>query len=152
MDRFTRNAVIGSGVLLVLLILSLLPWGGMAFGPRIWQLNAVLERDPILAEYPYDFKALLFLNGIVTLTRPYDADVPINEALVAMDPTLAGKPADDPAVVAARGGLQRMEFHAIGLMLAEPDVGSIVWSLDRAWLNRRGIAFPAPNPALGGSM
>ncbi|WP_296702180.1 hypothetical protein [Thiocapsa sp. UBA6158] len=152
MDRFTRNAVIGSGVLVVLLILSLLPWGGMAFGPRIWQLNAVLERDPILAEYPYDFKALLFLNGIVTLTRPYDADVPMDDALVAMDPTLAGKPADDPAFTAARDRLQRTEFHAIGLMLAEPDVGSIVWALDRAWLNGRGIAFPAPNPALGGSM
>jgi hypothetical protein len=152
MDRFTRNAVIGSGVLVVLLILSLLPWGGMAFGPRIWQLNAVLERDPVLAEYPYDFKALLFLNGIVTLTRPYDADVPMDDALVAMDPTLAGKPADDPAFTAARDRLQRTEFHAIGLMLAEPDVGSIVWALDRAWLNGRGIAFPAPNPALGGSM
>ncbi|NCC29548.1 MAG: hypothetical protein EOM22_15765 [Gammaproteobacteria bacterium] len=152
MDRFTRNAVIGSGVLVVLLILSLLPWGGMAFGPRIWQLNAVLERDPVLAEYPYDFKALLFLNGIVTLTRPYDADVPMDDALVAMDPTLAGKPADDPAFAAARDRLQRAEFHAIGLMLAEPDVGSIVWSLDRAWLNGQGIAFPAPNPALGGAM
>ena len=152
MDRFTRNAVIGSGVLVVLLILSLLPWGGMAFGPRIWQLNAVLERDPVLAEYPYDFKALLFLNGIVTLTRPYDADVPMDDALVAMDPTLAGKPADDPAFTAARDRLQRTEFHAIGLMLAEPDVGSIVWSLDRAWLNGQGIAFPAPNPALGGAM
>jgi hypothetical protein len=152
MDRFTRNAVIGSGVVFVLLILSVLPWGGMAFGPRIWQLNDVLKQDPVLAEYPYDFKALLFLNGIVTLTRPYDADVPINEALVAMDPTLTGKPADDPAVVAARDRLQRMEFHAIGLMLAEPDVASIVWSLDRAWLNRQGIDFPTPVQALGGSM
>jgi hypothetical protein len=152
MDRFTRNAVIGTGVLVVLLILSLLPWGGMAFGPRIWQLNAVLERDPVLAEYPYNFKALLFLNGIVTLTRPYDADVPMDEALVAIDPTLVGKSADDPAFAAARDRLQRTEFHAIGLMLAEPDVGSMVWSLDRAWLNRHGIAFPAPNPALGGSM
>jgi hypothetical protein len=152
MDRFTRNAVIASAVLLGLLILSLLPWGGMAFGPRIWQLNDVLERDPILAEYPYDFKALLFLNGIVTLTRPYDADVPVSEALAAIDPTLAGKPADDPAVAAARDRLQRTEMHAIALMLAEPDVRSIVWSLDRAWLNGQGIAFPAPNPALGGSM
>jgi hypothetical protein len=71
---------------------------------------------------------------------------------VAIDPTLAGKPADDPAFAAARDRLQRTEFHAISLMLAEPDVGSIVWSLDRAWLNRQGIAFPAPNPALGGSM
>ncbi|EGV15921.1 hypothetical protein [Thiocapsa marina] len=152
MDRFTRNAVIGSGVITVLLILSVLPWGGMAFGPRIWQLNDVLKQDPILAEYPYEFKALLFLNGIVTLTRPYDAGIAMNEVLMAMDPTLAGKPADDPAVVAARDRLQRMEFHAIGLMLAEPDVDSIVWSPDRAWLNRQGIDFAPPVQALGGSM
>jgi hypothetical protein len=152
MDRFTRNAVIGSGVLVVLLILSVLPWGGMAFGPRIWQLNAILEQDPVLAEYPYDFKALLFLDGIVTLTRPYDNAVPVNEVLVAIDPTLAGKPADDPAVAAARERLQRYEMHAIGVMLAEPDVRSIVWSLDRAWLNSRGIAAPNPDPALRGSM
>jgi hypothetical protein len=152
MDRFTRNAVIGSGVITVLLILSVLPWGGMAFGPRIWQLNAILKEDPVLAEYPYDFKALLFLNGIVTLTRPYDAEVPVNEAVVAMDSTLTGKSADDPAVVAARDRLQRMELYAIGLMLAEPDVRSIVWSLDRAWLNRQGIALPPPAQLSGGSM
>ncbi len=152
MDRFTRNAVIGSGVLVVLLILSVLPWGGMAFGPRIWQLNAILERDPVLAEYPYDFKALLFLDGIVTLTRPYDNAVPVNEVLVAIDPTLAGKPVDDPAVAAALERLQRYEMHAIGVMLAEPDVRSIVWSLDRAWLHGRGIAAPNPDPALRGSM
>jgi hypothetical protein len=147
MDRFTRNAVVGSGVLLVLLILSVLPWGDMKFGPRIWQLNAALQQDPMLAEYPYEFRALLFLNGIVTLTRPYDGDVAVTDALVAIDPTLAGKPADDPAVLAARDLLQRHEMHAIFLMLAEPDVTSVVWSLDRAWVNRQGIALPQPAPA-----
>jgi hypothetical protein len=152
MDRFTRNAIIGSGVLLALLIVSVLPWSEMRFGPRIWQLNAVLKQDPMLAEYPYEFRALLFLNGVVTLTRPYDDDVPVTEALAAIDPTLAGKPADDPAVLAARDRLQRHEMHAIFLMLAEPDVGSIIWSLDRAWLNRRGVALPSPDPALRGAM
>jgi hypothetical protein len=120
----------------------------MKFGPRIWQLNAALKQDPMLSEYPYEFRALLFLNGIVTLTRPYDADVAVTDALVAIDPTLAGKPADDPAVLAARDLLQRHEMHAIFLMLAEPDVTSVIWSLDRAWLNRRGIALTQPAPVL----
>lgn len=152
MDSFTRNAIIGSGILLVLLILSVMPWGEMRFGPRIWQLNAVLKQDPVLAEYPYDFRALLFLNGIVTLTRPYDNAVPVADVLVAIDPTLAGKPANDPAVLAARDALQHHELHAIYLMLAEPDVSSVVWSLDRAWLNGKNIQAPPAFVAPSGGM
>jgi hypothetical protein len=147
MDRFTRNVVIGSGALLVLLGFSLAPWGEWKMSPRIWQLNDVLSRDAMLAEYPYDFKAVLFLNGIVTLTRPYEAGVPVAAVLAAMDPTLAGKPMDDPAFAAAEDRLRRHEMHAIMVMLAEPDVDSVIWSLDRAWLNRRGIPLPGQGVA-----
>jgi hypothetical protein len=146
MDRMTRTAVIASGVLAILLILSVLPWGEMRLGPRIWQLNAILKEDPTLSASPYRFKALLFLNGIVTLTRPYDEGVPVIDALRAIDPTLVGKSAEDPAVIAARDRLQALEMYAINLMLAEQDVRSIVWSLDRAWLTGKGIALPPPPP------
>jgi hypothetical protein len=146
MDRMTRTAVIASGVLAILLILSVLPWGEMRWGPRIWQLNAILKEDPNLSASPYRFKALLFLNGIVSLTRPYDEGVPMIEALKAIDPTLVGKSADDPAVIAASDRLQALEMYAIGLMLAEQDVRSVVWSLDRAWLSSKGIPLPPPPP------
>jgi hypothetical protein len=146
MDRFTRNAVIATAVLTLALILSVTSWSEMRLGPRIWQLNAILAQDPTLEESPYPFKAVLFLNGIVTLTRPYDEQVSLTEALTAMDPTLSGKPADDPAVIAARDRLQGYEMYAIGLMLSQQDVRSVVWSLDRAWVNEQGIALPPPAP------
>lgn len=144
MDRLTRTAVIGSGVLLVLLALSLVPWGSWSLSPRIWQLNDILKQDPTLAEYPYDFRAIEFLRGIATLTRPYDAGVPVSIFLTTIDPALAGKPPDDPAWVAAEDRLRQHEMHAISLMLAEPDVSSVMWALDRAWFGRRGIPIPSP--------
>jgi hypothetical protein len=143
MDRFTRNAVIGTGLVLALLILSLVPWDRMSLRPRIWQLNDILSQDPILAAYPYEIRALLFLNGVVTLTRPYDDQVPVNAFLGAIDPALAGKAADDPALVAAKDRLRQHEMHAIMLMVAEPDVDSVVWQLDRARLFDLGIALPS---------
>ncbi|MCG6984966.1 MAG: hypothetical protein LJE61_07185 [Thiocapsa sp.] len=143
MDRFTRTALIGSGVLLVLLALSLVPWGHWRLSPRIWQLNDVLKQDPVLADYPYDFRAVEFLRGIATLTRPYDAEVPAAIFLTTTDPALSGKPADDPALLAAEERLREHEMRAISLMLAEPDVSSVVWSLDRAWFGRRGIPLPS---------
>lgn len=142
MDRFTRNALIGSGLLLILLIISLVPWNRVGLTPRIWQLNAVLEQDPMLASYPYPFRALLLANGILTLTRPYDASVPVTVFLAAIDPGLAEKPAQAPEVRAAEEQLRRHEMHAILLMLAEPDVDSVIWSLDRAWLRARGVPLP----------
>ena len=147
MDRFTRNAVIGTALLTGLLILSVLPWDDRSWSPRIWQLNELLKQDDMLAAYPYEFRALLFLNGIVTLKRPHDAAIPVAVALGALEPAVAGKSPDDPAMVAARDRLQRHEMRAIELMLEQPDVHSVIWSLDRAWLNGKGISLPSPDAA-----
>ncbi|NCA69609.1 MAG: hypothetical protein EOM91_05790 [Sphingobacteriia bacterium] len=144
MDRFTRNVIILFGIMLVLLALSLVSWDRLSLRPRIWQLNGILSDDPVLSAYPYDFRALLFMNGIVTLTRPYDErQVPITQFLAVVDPSLVGRPAEDPLVMAAADRLRQLERHAIMLMLAEPDVDSVIWSLDRARLTRLGIVLPA---------
>lgn len=139
----TLTTIIGTAILLALLIFSLSLGDGASLKPRIWQLNQTLKQDPKLAEYPYDFRALMFLHGVVTLTRPYDDQVPVVGFLAAQDPSLAGKPADDPAVVAAAERLRDLEMHAIGLMLAQPDVNSVLWALDRARLSKLGVALPA---------
>ncbi len=94
----------------------------------------------MLAAYPYRFQAVLYHDEIVTLTRPYDSQVPVTAFLAAMDPTLAGKPADDPDVRAAQDQQVLHEMRATELMLAQPDVKSVVWHLDSAWLDRHGIA------------
>jgi hypothetical protein len=143
MDRLTRNAIIVSVMLLVLLILSL-AWNRFGMSPRIWQLNALLEQDPVLAGYPYHFRAVLFLNGIVTLTSPHDSLVPVEPFLATVDPELTGKPAADPAMESARERFWRQEIHAIELMISQPDVDSVVWSLDRAWYHEHGIRLEQP--------
>lgn len=138
MDRLTRTATIVSAILLALLILSL-AWNRFGLTPRIWQLNALLQEDPVLAEYPYDFKAVIFLNGIVTLTSPHASEVPVEPFLRAVDPSLADKSPQDPAMLAAGQRFWRQELRAIELMTAQPDVDSVNWSLDRAWYHRHGI-------------
>jgi hypothetical protein len=147
MDPFTRKAVIGSGILLGLLVVLLVPWDRLQLRPRIWQLDEILQKDPVLASYPYRFRAVQFLNGIVTLTRPYDSEVPAILFLTAMDPTLANKPADSADAQAAFARLSEHEMQAIGVMRAQPDVESVDWMLDRAWLDRHHIDVPDPQRA-----
>lgn len=140
MDRLTRNALIVSALLLMLLTLSL-TWNRFDLRPRIWQLNAILENDPVLKNYPYHFRALLFQNGIVTLSSPHASERPVEPFLKAIDPALANPaPAGaELAMEAARARLWRQELHAIALMTAQPDVDAVVWSLDRAWYRRHGL-------------
>ena len=138
MDRLNRNAIIISAIILILLVLSM-AWHRIDMKPRIWQLNDVLQQDPVLAAYPYPFRALLFLNGIVTLTSPHASEAPLEPFLIQIDPALAGKAPDSPEMQAARARFNEHEMHAIQVMMAEPDVESVIWSLDRAWYQKQGI-------------
>ncbi len=138
MDRLTRNAIVISAIVLVLLALSL-AWNRFGMTPRIWQLNELLQQDPVLAVYPYRFRAVLFINGVVTLTSPHESEVPIEPFLQAIEPDLAGKSADDPAMLAAQERFWKQEMRAIELMTSQPDVESVVWSLDRAWYHDHGV-------------
>lgn len=138
MDRLTLTSIIASAAFLIFLIVTL-TWHNDELRPRVWQLNEMLEQDPMLAEYPYDFKVLLFLNGVVTLTSPHASEAPLRPFLNRIDPSLADKPADAPEVVAAERGFRAIEMHAIQVMLAQPDVESVVWSLDRAWYHKNRV-------------
>ena len=138
MDRLTLTSIIASAAFLIFLIVTL-TWHNDELRPRIWQLNEVLEQDPELAEYPYDFKVLLFLNGVVTLTSPQASDVPLRPFLNRIDPSLADKPADAPEVVEAERRFRAIEMQAIRVMLSQPDVESVVWSLDRAWYHKNRV-------------
>ena len=138
MDRLTLTSIIASAAFLIFLIVTL-TWHNDELRPRIWQLNEVLEQDPELAEYPYDFKVLLFLNGVVTLTSPQASDVPLRPFLNRIDPSLADKPADAPEVVEAERRFRAIEMQAIQVMLSQPDVESVIWSLDRAWYHKNRV-------------
>ena len=93
----------------------------------------------MLAEYPYDFKVLLFLNGVVTLTSPQASEAPLRPFLNRIDPSLADKPADAPEVVEAERRFRAIEMQAIKVMISQPDVDSVVWSLDRAWYHKNRV-------------
>ncbi len=138
MDRLTRNSIIISAILFVLLIVSLAAHK-YELRPRVWQLNQLLEEDPVLSGAPYQFRVVLFINGVVTLTSPHASEVPIEPFLVATDPALAGKPATDPEMLAAGQGFRETEMRAIQIMVDQPDVDSVVWSLDRAWYHKHGV-------------
>ncbi len=143
MDRITRTAIIISVFLLALLVLSL-TWSSFGWTPRIWQFNAQLQKDPVLATYPYEFRAVLFVTGIVTLTSPHADEVPLEPFLQTLDPSLRDKPTTDPALAAARARFVEHEQRAIALLLAEPDVDSVIWSLDRAWYHQHKVPLAAP--------
>ncbi|MCK7576354.1 MAG: hypothetical protein MZV65_10955 [Chromatiales bacterium] len=138
MDRLTLTSIIASAAFLIFLIVTL-TWHNDELRPRVWQLNEVLEQDPMLAEYPYDFKVLLFLNGVVTLTSPHASEAPLRPFLNRIDPSLADKPADAPEVVEADRRFRAIEMQAIQVMLSQPDVESVIWSLDRAWYHKNRV-------------
>lgn len=141
MDRLTLSSIIASAAFLIFLIVTL-TWHNDELRPRVWQLDETLEQDPMLAEYPYDFKVLLFLNGVVTLTSPHGSQVPLRPFLNRIDPSLADKPDDAPEVVEAERRFRAIEMHAIQVMLAQPDVESVIWALDRAWYHKNRVPLP----------
>lgn len=142
MDRLTLTSIIASAAFLVFLIVTL-TWHNDELRPRVWQLNEALEQDPVLAEYPYDFKVLLFLNGVVTLTSPQASQAPLRPFLNRIDPSLADKPDDAPEVIEAERRFRAIEMHTIQIMLSQPGVESVVWSLDRAWYHRHRVPLGA---------
>lgn len=138
MDRLTRNSIIISAILFVLLVISLAA-NNYELRPRVWQLGELLKADPVLANYPYDFRPLVFLNGVVTLSSPDAGEGPLPAFLAKVDPAVAGKPAGSPEMVAAEQHFRQIEMRAIQVMRSQPDVESVVWSLDKAWYHKHGV-------------
>ncbi|SDX29935.1 hypothetical protein SAMN05421644_1018 [Allochromatium warmingii] len=141
MDRLTLSSIIASAAFLVFLIVTL-TWHNDELRPRVWQLNELLEQDPVLADYPYDFKVLLFINGVATLSSPHTSELPLRPVLNRFDPALADKPDTAPEVVAAERRWRAIELQAIQVMLRQPDVESVVWALDRAWYHKQRLPLP----------
>lgn len=140
LPRLTAGRVTLAVIALIVLLLVLY---GRNLTPRIWEMNAMLRDDPVLAAYPYNFRVVNFLNGIATLTRPYTDSSGPKAFLAKVDPTLAGLGADDPAMRSAEQALKEKEYRAIGLLLDQPDVDSVIWFLDQAWYTRNKVPLPA---------
>jgi hypothetical protein len=140
LPRLTAGRVALAAIAVIVLLLLL--YGGN-LTPRVWQMNAMLRDDPVLAAYPYEFRVVNYLNGTASLTRPYtDASGPM-VFLAKINPALAGLGSDDPAIRSAERTLKEHEYRAIGLLLDQPDVDSVNWWLDRAWYTRNNVPLPA---------
>lgn len=139
MDRFTRNYLIALGVI-VTAVAAL--WIASSWDPGASRINEVLESDPELAAYPYQFRVEALDDGVALLKSPRSFDVPVSRFLAVIDPHLAGRPDDDPAMMAAQADLVRHQKRAQALVEAQPEVTRVRWVLDRAWWAERGLPVP----------
>jgi len=142
MDRFTRIYSIAIGVVV---IGALAVWIASAWKPQVWELDQVLEADPLVSSYPYRFRVVSFENGVATISTPRSFDVPAYRFLAIIHPNLTNKADNDPQVIAAQQDLIDHQKRAQGLILAQPRVDSVEWQLDTQWLAARGITvLPTP--------
>ena len=138
MDRFTRNYSMVLGVI-TLIVLGL--WlASLDF--RAMALNDLLEDDAQLAAYPYRFQVVAVEGDTAVITSPRSPEVPAVHFLAVLHPALAGKNPNDPALVAAEQELAAHQGRARELILAEPDIDTVRWRLDRAWYAERGVVLP----------
>jgi hypothetical protein len=142
MDRFTRIYSIAIGIIV---IGALAVWISSAWKPQVWELDQVLEADPLVSSYPYRFRVVSFDNGVATISTPRSFDVPAYRFLSIIHPNLTNKADNDPQVIAAQQDLIDHQKRAQGLILAQPQVESVEWELDTQWLAARGISV-SPTP------
>lgn len=139
MDRFTRNYIVGLGILVIVIVGLVIR---SSWQPRVNEINAILQSDPLIANYPYQFRAVSFDNGIATLLTPRSYDVPAYRFLEIIYPQLAGKTEVDPAMVAAQKALVDAQKRAMEIVEGLPDVKSLHWALDVRWLADHGVVAP----------
>ncbi len=144
MDNATHNYSIGLiGATLVLLGF----WLYSLWTPRVWELNDLLEAEPVVAAYPYAFRVTKFDDGIATLATPRSFNFPAIRFLPILEPELANLAQDDPRMVAAQQRLVDAQKRAMELVQAQPDVRGVRWELDIAWLADHGIQVQNPDIA-----
>ena len=140
MDRFTRSY---SMVLGLFALAAVALWLHSTWQPRVWEINRMLEADPLVANYPYQFRVLSLENGVATLLTPRSPAIPASQFIPILYPQLAGKDQDDPAMIKAQADLVASQRRAMDLVGALPDVQSVAWTLDLRWLSDHGVQAPA---------
>ncbi|MDP5069646.1 MAG: hypothetical protein NWQ45_01990, partial [Congregibacter sp.] len=82
MDRFARNYLIA--LLSVMFIAA--GWYWLSQDSRVSQINARLEADSELADFPFTFKVMTLENGVATMNSPRSAEVPVIQFLRIINP------------------------------------------------------------------
>ncbi|MEQ9464590.1 MAG: hypothetical protein RJQ10_13095 [Haliea sp.] len=137
MDSFTRRYLYLLGVvLLVVLVMWLTGRDG-----RVAELNAQLAQDPLLADYPYEFRVLEIENRVAIINSPRSARMSVMHFLYAAFPELQGKDVQHPDMVAAQERLARVQARAASVVEGHPEVDRVRWELDERWLAERGVTL-----------
>lgn len=139
MDSFTRNYSLGLGLIVIVLIVLVVR---SSWQPRVGEINAMLQTDPLVTNYPYQFRVVSFDDGVATMLTPRSFDVPAHRFLEIIYPQLYGLPEDAPAMAAAQQALVDAQKRAMELVEGLPDVKAVHWSLDVRWLADHGIVGP----------
>lgn len=136
MDTFTRNYSMGLASLVLSLIIF---WLYSLWAPRVWELNEILEAEPLVATYPYAFRVIEFSDGVATLSTPRSFSFPVVRLLPVLYPELANLAQEDPRMVAAQQRLIDAQKRAMQLVQEHSDVREVRWVLDVGWLADHGI-------------
>lgn len=127
-----------------LLALGAIYWFWLRPDPRVEALNRAIETQasPVLRSYPYPFRVSRMDGTVAVMASPRSPQVPVGTMIGAIDPSLAGKSADDPDFIAAEKTLAQAQGEARKIVLAQPGVTGVKWELDRNWLMEHGIPSP----------
>lgn len=136
MDTFSRNYSIGLASLTLALVLF---WLYSLWAPRVWELNEMLEADPLVAAYPYPFRVTEFSDGVAILSTLRSFAFPAVLFLPILYPELANLAQDDPRMVAAQQRLIDAQKRAMERVQEQSDVRQVRWALDVGWLEDHGI-------------
>jgi uncharacterized UPF0160 family protein len=133
------------GLKIYIAILGLLVIAGLVkvlYEPSdVRELNAMLQRNEQLKNYPYQFRVLSVDNGVAVMTSPRSAKVSVPEVIKVIDPALQGVSVTDDRFFAAQHHLAELQSSAKKLIESAPTVERVQWQLDERWLSSHGIVF-----------
>lgn len=135
MDDFTKRYAL---VLAAVAVLGL-AWWVFNRDNVAGEINATLESDAELADYPYTFRVVRIDEGVATVTSPRSARVSVMQFLRTAFPELADVPVDHPDMTAAQERLVAMQSRAAEIISDHADVRAVEWQIDEEWYSSRGV-------------
>lgn len=135
LDRGTK---IYAGILGAILLIWVMAWL-LTLDGRLGEIDDMLEDDPELAAYPYQFRSLEINDRTAVISTPRSTSLPAVRFLGIIKPGLAHKSEQDPAVIAAQKELATLQSKVRKLVTSRTDIDKVRWRLDKEWYANRGI-------------
>ncbi len=136
MDRGTKiySAILG----LVCLSLAVVFFYEPA---KVKELNDKLRSIKEIRAFPYHFRVLRINNDEATLSSPVSIELPCGEVIGVIFPAIKNKSMLSPEFQKAKDLLARVQTLTENAVKSDPQIKTIIWELDRAWLIQNGISL-----------